>query len=110
MSQRAYRITFDHKVSKFVIETQGLLGLVWSASKESGKVRYFETFDAASDHVKAIGLNRVYEDFTFKSPFGTQRAGPTLAELQDVYGSKAKPSVRWLASNEPFPTLNKELA
>lgn len=70
---RSYRITYDHRTGKFVIEVMGFAGLTWSAARESGKALYFETFDAASAHVKSIGLDRVYQDATFKAPFGAVR-------------------------------------
>lgn len=91
---RAYRISFNPKASKFVIEIQGFAGLYWNAAKDSGKVKQFDTFDDASAYVKNIGLSSIYTDLTFKTPFGTQR--PTqdhpLAGIMEAYS--APPRVR----------------
>ena len=110
---RAYRITFTPKASKFVIEIQGFAGLYWTPAKDGGKVRHFETFDDASAYVKNIGLNKVYSDFTFKSPFGSNRPlqGPTLEDLKGAYGHiKPANGVRWLTPDQPYPTILKEQA
>lgn len=108
---RAYRITFTPKASKFVIEIQGFAGLYWTPAKDGGKVRHFETFDDASAYVKNIGLSKVYSDFTFHQPFGSNRPvqGPTLEDIKVAY-KHAKPAneVRWL--DQPYPTILKEQA
>ena len=67
---RVFRLTFNHTAGKFVIEIQGFAGLSWKAVREGSKVCYFDTFNEAVDHVKKIGLDKVYADFTFQRPFG----------------------------------------
>lgn len=99
MANRAFRISFDHKVSKFVIEIQGFLGLRWhparvvtgystppeykSEHKPEGpplraiggqyrkahEVRYFNTFKEAWDTVVEMGLNQIYDNFTKEKPW-----------------------------------------
>ena len=99
---RAFRITYDYRSGKFVIEIQGFAGLVWSAARDSGKARYFETFDAASAHVKSIGLDRVYQDATFKAPFGAVRVDGNYPK------SPAKPA--HASYNIVFPSTIKDAA
>ena len=110
---RAYRITFSHKQSKFVIEVQGFAGMFWSPAKDSGKVRYFDTYEQAVNHVKTIDLDRVYQDFTFRAPFGSQQENALM--LRPI---PAKPQVytpRYRddetidhAANTPFPTIKEQ--
>lgn len=69
MSNRAFRISFDEKVSKFVIEIQGFLGLTWKTAREGNKVRHFNSYDAAQQEVKDLGLDRIYDDFTKSKPW-----------------------------------------
>lgn len=86
MSNRAYRISFDEKVSKFTIEVQGFLGWWWKPSqveqtwdetdhhgmdyKRKGlAVRYFATYSEARDAVKVMGLDLIYDDFTTAKPW-----------------------------------------
>ena len=76
---RAFRISFDHRVSKFVIEIQGFLGLRWhptrggSFAKDEFKptkyVNYYDTFEEAVAQVNKLGLNKIYSDFTKNSPW-----------------------------------------
>lgn len=103
---RAYRITFDHTVSKFVIEIQGFLGLYWKPAQLDGnEVQYFSTFGEASDYVKKIGLDKVYQDFTGQKPYGAP--DKDLAYYKPI---QPQPNVFWVADNQPYPTINKERA
>lgn len=120
MSNRAFRISFDEKVSKFVIEIQGFLGMTWKPAKDANKVRYFETFEAAGSFVKEIGLDRIYDDFTLKAPFGAYRPtrqGPAmpppmnpnvkpLPPQNEFFGYRAP---TWNVPSETYP-LTKEQA
>ena len=85
---RAYRLSFDASVGKFVIEFQGFAGLWWvKANLEAHDG--FNTYADARAFVDEIGLDEVYEDFT-KGP--GWKLGPTLAGIshgyQPVAGSK----------------------
>ena len=115
MSNRAFRISFDEKVSKFVIEIQGFLGMSWKSAKDANKVRYFETFEAAGKYVKEIGLDRIYEDFTFKAPFGSHRGNvnpPPSGQrpMHPVAPPPRNPNAVWSVPFEPYPSINKEQA
>ena len=113
---RAYRITFAHKVGKFVIEVQGFAGMYWSPAKDGNKVRHFDTYDQAVNHVKTIGLDRVYQDFTFKAPFGTLEVFGNYPSAPDRKATQhrqpnADDEAFWRpAANINFPHLNKEQA
>lgn len=61
---RAYRISFNPKVSKFVLEFHNFLGIVWDAARSDGLTLEWPTYDAARAYVKDVGLDKVYEDFT----------------------------------------------
>lgn len=83
---RAFRITFNTDVSKFVIEIQGFAGLYWKKAKvtefrgekdEFRVTKSFDTYQKARDYVKDIGLDQVYEDFTLQKPYGTPANLPT---------------------------------
>ena len=82
---RAYRLSFDAKVGKFVIEFQGFLGIRWIKARTEGGpegFNVFKTYAEARAYVDEIGLDEVYEDFT-KGP--SWKRGPTLAELSQTY-------------------------
>ena len=76
---RAYRLSFDAKAGKFVIEFQGFLGLRWIKANLDN---CFDTYAEARAYVDKVGLDEVYEDFT-KGP--SWKRGPTLAELSQTY-------------------------
>lgn len=110
---RAYRITFSHKQSKFVIEVQGFAGMFWSPAKDGSKVRHFDTYEQAVNHVKTIGLDRVYQDFTFRAPFGSQREGhvpprPILAKSQAYTPRYHDNETLGHVANIPFPTTKEQ--
>ena len=82
MTNRAFRISFDEKVSKFVIEIQGFLGLSWHPAKvetslladnfsmvTAPKTRYFENYKEARNAVTEMGLDQIYDDFTKSKPW-----------------------------------------
>lgn len=89
---RAFRISFDHKVSKFVIEIQGFLGLRWHPTrggsfrndefKPTKYVNYYDTFEEAEAQVKKLGLSRIYTDFTKSKPWTNHIA--EIAAIQPV--------------------------
>lgn len=62
-----FRIFFDPKLGRFIIQVKGY-GFFWRTvmSYKDGdnltSVKLFETFDQAMDHVKVIGLNKLYRD------------------------------------------------
>ena len=65
---RAFRISFDERESKFVLEIQGFAGLYWKRARQGdGKTAHHDTYQAAKDHVEGIGLNLIYRDFTHGS-------------------------------------------
>ena len=95
MSNRAFRISYDHKVGKFVIEVQGPLALYWSPSKHEGEIQYFESYASARDHVNEIGLAAIYTDCTKGSPWQEAQANRGLP-----------PAHRYPPM--PYPTLEKQ--
>ncbi len=61
-----YRIHFDHKIGRFTIQVL-IFGLFWRDVAESGDEQNsnritFKTIDEAIQHVKSIGLDRLYAD------------------------------------------------
>lgn len=59
-----YRIHFDHKSGKFIIQVSSWFNFAWQNvicgfSKEA---LYFDTYDKAVQHVNEIGLNKLYQD------------------------------------------------
>jgi hypothetical protein len=99
MSNRAFRISFCHKVGKFVIEVQGPLALYWSPAKQGGKPQYFESYTLAREHVNEIGLAAIYTDCTKGSPWQEGRSNSNaLASFE------AKPGY----IRVPYPPLEKQ--
>lgn len=91
MSNRAFRISFDHEVSKFIIEIQGFLGLSWKPAMtaepdllfaaNSGKsVRHFDTYKQARDAVTEMGLDQIYDDFTQSKPWVAPAPNPQFQQ------------------------------
>ena len=78
---RAYRVSFNAKTSKWVIEMMGLnlvFFTIWTPAKmlvedEKGKKRHevmtFDKADEAYAYVKEIGLDKVYKDVTGGMPW-----------------------------------------
>jgi hypothetical protein len=99
MTNRAFRISFDHKVGKFVIEVQGPLALYWSPSKHEGEIQYFESYASARDHVNEIGLAAIYTDCTKGSPWQEGRSN-----FNPLPSFEAKPGY----IRVPYPTLEKQ--
>lgn len=97
---RAYRITFCHKVGKFVIEIQGPLALYWSPSRNQGKVQHFDTYAEAHDHVDKIGLAAIYTDCTKGSPWQLPQRSPDT--------KNSLPSYRAASGVLTWPTLEKQ--
>ena len=82
---RAYRLSFDAKVGKFVIEFQGFLGIRWIKSQRTDTQEQFtgfNTYAEARTYVDKIGLDEVYEDFT-KGPAWKQ--GARFADISHGY-------------------------
>ena len=57
-----FRISFDPKIGMFVIEVVAFFGLVWRRVLSEGDWRMFTTYAEACDYVKAIGLDKLYEN------------------------------------------------
>ena len=62
-----YRIHFDPKIGRFIIQVL-VLGFIWAPVKKlaesNDKVEQltFQKFDDAVSHVKSIGLDKLYAD------------------------------------------------
>jgi len=98
---RAYRISFDYKTSKFVIEIQGFAGLVWNQARDEQRegIR-FDSYKIAREHVSKIGLDSIYADFTKGAAWQTAPA------LKDV----SLPHYRgpsWTVPQIPLPPLKE---
>lgn len=52
-----YRIHFNPKTGKFVIQVQAF-SMLWVDAKGMS----FATYDEAASHVEEVGLNKLYED------------------------------------------------
>ena len=74
---RAYRLSYEPNVGKFVVEFQGFLGMYWKRAQGPRKLSFapdllpevkeplqFPTYAEARAYVTDIGLDEVYEDFT----------------------------------------------
>ena len=57
-----YRITFDPRLGKFVVEIISFFGFIWRRVLSEGEWRVFNTYDEACAYVKAIGLDKLYEN------------------------------------------------
>ena len=80
---RAFRISYEHKVGKFVIEVQGPLALYWSPAKQEGKPQYFDSYAEARSHVDEIGLAAIYTDCTKGSPWqGNEKSALVFQNVQ----------------------------
>lgn len=61
-----FRIHFDPLLGRFIIQVK--TGLFWrtvmglSESKDKQSILMFESYDDAIEHVKVIGLNKLYRD------------------------------------------------
>lgn len=61
-----FRIHFDPKLGRFVLQVK--TGLFWRTtmslanSNDTTSWMLFATYDEVMDHVKAIGLNKLYRD------------------------------------------------
>lgn len=97
MSNRAFRISFDEKVSKFVIEIQGFMGLSWKPAMKpevdglghpsKGKaVNHFDTYKQARDAVTEMGLDQIYDDFTQSKPWVPPVSNPQYPQFQTNRG------------------------
>lgn len=56
-----FRISFDPQRGKFVIQILRY-GLLWATVRHDEAECYFDTYIKACDHVKAIGLDLLYQD------------------------------------------------
>lgn len=57
-----YRITFDPHLGKFVVEIISFFGFIWRRVLSEGEWLQFSTYDEACAYVKAIGLDKLYEN------------------------------------------------
>ena len=63
-----YRINFDHKTGKFILQTSIFFGLCWvtvkdgDADSENFDGYAFNTYMDAKLHVSQIGLDQLYKD------------------------------------------------
>jgi hypothetical protein len=73
-----YRIHFDHKTGKFVLQIATFGGLWWSTVKTGEGDGYtFDTFDKAKARVADIGLDKLYENKSadqYRTYISSQRA------------------------------------
>lgn len=59
-----YRITFDPHAASWIIQLQ-VLGIFWVTvrNEDTKGDRRFPNFTAADDHVKKLGLDKVYRNY-----------------------------------------------
>lgn len=60
-----YRIHFDHKTGKFILQASIFFGLYWITVKNgdgNGDGYAFNTYEEARKHVSKIGLDQLYKD------------------------------------------------
>jgi len=55
-----YRIVFDPKLSRFIVQLARFGGLVWTTCRDGEAFRTFITHSDAAQWVEDIGLHQVY--------------------------------------------------
>ena len=106
---RAYRLSYEPNVGKFVVEFQGFLGMYWKRAQGPRKLSFapdllpevkeplqFPTYAEARAYVTDIGLDEVYEDFT-RGPAWKQRSEHGFPSVTTY---PPMPQVRWFDTKD----------